>query len=197
MAPLRSLVTATLLLLSAANAHFVLNSPTSLEGETINEDKEGNAPCGADLPDLSKNTTNDFHVDGDFVSVQLGHPQGNWLIRATLDGKASGNWSQLFPIVTQSGLGNFCEPIVTAPKEWVGKTGVIGVAVKAPDGILYQCAVVNFVAGTNTPGGDSCKNGSSVTGSFSSDPALAALVGNPASTTSAIPSSSPSPSSPA
>ncbi|KAK0712102.1 hypothetical protein B0H67DRAFT_444189, partial [Lasiosphaeris hirsuta] len=197
MAPLRSLVAATLLLLSAANAHFILNNPVSLEGGSIDEDKEGNAPCGADLPDLSKKTTNDFHVDGDFVSVRLGHPQGNWLIRATLDGKASGNWSQLFPIVTQSGLGDFCEPIVTAPKEWVGKTGVIGVAVKAPDGILYQCAVVNFVAGTNTPG-DSCKNGSSVTGSFSSDSALSALVGNPssnpASSTSATPSSSPSPS---
>jgi hypothetical protein len=142
MAPLRALATAALLFLSAANAHFVLLAPPSLEGDSINEDKEGNAPCGATLPDLSKRSATDFHVDGDFISLRLGHPQAKWLIRGTLEDKASGNWTQLFPIVLQSGLGNFCEPIVTAPQSWVNKTGVIGIVANAPDGTLYQvCAL--------------------------------------------------------
>ncbi|KAK0726722.1 hypothetical protein B0T26DRAFT_737679 [Lasiosphaeria miniovina] len=198
MAPLRSLVAAGLLFLSAANAHFLLLSPPSIEGSSIDEDKEGNAPCGADLPDLSANSTTDFHVGGDQVALQLGHPQANWLIRGTLDAKASSNWTQLFPIVTQSGLGNFCELSVAAPKEWVGQKGIIGVACNGPDGILYQCAVVNFVSGTSSSQASSCTNGSSVTASFSSDSKLSALVGNPSNTSSSAPSStsrnaSPSP----
>ncbi|KAK3940228.1 hypothetical protein QBC46DRAFT_314188 [Diplogelasinospora grovesii] len=177
MAPLRSLVSAALLFLSAANAHFLLLNPPSLEGTDVDEDKEPNAPCGADTPDLSKDNATDFHVGGDFISVQLAHPQANYMFRATLDSTASGNWTQLFPIVKQSGLGAFCEPVVTAPESWVGKKGIIGVACDAPDGVLYQCAVVNFVSGSNTAG-SACKNASSVTGSFTTDASLSPLVGN-------------------
>ena len=190
MAPLRALATAALLFLSTANAHFLLLSPPSLEGDSINEDMEANAPCGATLPDLSKKSTTDFHVDGDFVALRLGHPQAKWLIRGTLEDKASGNWTQLFPIVIQAGLGNFCEPVVTAPKSWVGKTGVIGIVANAPDGTLYQCAVVNFAAGSVTAG-STCTNGSAVTGDFTSDATLSGLVGNPSTTSSST--SSPKP----
>ena len=195
MAPLRTIVAATLSILSAANAHFVLLSPKSLEGETIDDSKEGNGPCGAKLPDLTQAVANDFHVDGDFVSLQNGHPQGNWLIRATLEDKAAGNWTQLFPPVQQSGLGNFCQPVVTAPKEWVGKKGVIGIVCNAPDGLLYQCATVNFVAGSNTPTGTSgCTNGSAVTGSFVSDSTLTALLDNASTPPASSGAPSPSPS---
>jgi hypothetical protein len=135
---LRSLIAAALLFLSAANAHFQLVKPTPLEGDNFNEELEGNAPCGGGVADLSKATTTDFHVDGEAVAVVLGHPQANWLIRATLDSKAASNWTQLFPIVQQSGQGSFCEPSVSVPKEWAGKKGFIGLAAKAVDGILYQ-----------------------------------------------------------
>lgn len=141
MAPFRTLTAAALLFLSAANAHFVLLNPVSLEGDNLDDEKEGNAPCGALVPDLSQKTTNTFHADGDFISLRSGHPQVNWLFRGTLTDKAAGNWTQLFPIVTQSGLGNFCEPSVAVPKDWVGKTGIIGAVAKGPDGILYQVCV--------------------------------------------------------
>jgi len=138
MVSMRTLAKAAFLFASAANAHFLLLNPPSLEGDSIEEDKEGNAPCGAKVPDLSQTTTSTFHVDGDSVAVQLGHPQAKWLIRGTLVDKAAGNWTQLFPIVLQSGLGNFCEPSVTVPKSWVNKTGIISVVANAPDGTLYQ-----------------------------------------------------------
>jgi len=203
MAPIRSIVAATLLFLSAANAHFELLKPTPLEGDNMNEDLEPNAPCGGGSADLSKNTATDFHVDGDSVTVLLAHPQADYLFRATLDTHAAGNWTQLWPIFTHSGRGNFCEPAVTAPKEWAGKKGFVGIACNAPDGILYQCAAVNFVSGANTSPG-SCTNGTSVSASFNTVPALSSLVGSsnststtpsPSSATSAKPSASSSGSS--
>lgn len=138
MAPLATIVAATLSLLSTASAHFVLLNPPSLEGATLDDKKEGNGPCGALLPDLTKTPAYDFHVDGDFLSVQNGHPQSNWLFRATLEDKAAGNWTQISPLVQQAGIGNYCQVMVSAPKEWVGKKGVIGVVGNAPDGLLYQ-----------------------------------------------------------
>ncbi|KAK1833655.1 hypothetical protein QBC39DRAFT_44811 [Podospora conica] len=183
MAPLATIVAATLSLLSTASAHFVLLNPPSLEGSTLDDKKEGNAPCGALLPDLTQTPTYDFHVDGDFLSLQNGHPQSNWLFRATLEDKAAGNWSQLYPLVQQTGIGNYCQLMVTAPKEWVGKKGVIGIVGNAPDGMLYQCAAVNFVAGTTTPNSD-CKNQTGVAASFVADSSLTAQLGtgSPAST---------------
>jgi hypothetical protein len=145
MAPLRSLLAAGLLFVTA-HAHFELLQPTSLEGDKMNENFEGNAPCGGGVADLSQNTATDFHVDGDAVGVLLGHPQANWLIRATLDSRAAGNWTQLFPIVTQSGRGNFCQPAVTVPKDWAGKKGIISVACAAPDGLLFQVSFLSSPA---------------------------------------------------
>lgn len=147
MAPLATIVAATLSLLSTASAHFVLLNPPSLEGATLDDKKEGNGPCGALLPDLTKTPAYDFHVDGDFLSVQNGHPQSNWLFRATLEDKAAGNWTQIYPLVQQAGIGNYCQVMVSAPKEWVGKKGVIGVVGNAPDGLLYQvCCPLFFIA---------------------------------------------------
>ncbi|KAK3323053.1 hypothetical protein B0H66DRAFT_555731 [Apodospora peruviana] len=190
MAPLHTLVKATLLFFSTASAHFVLLNPPSLEGENIDEDKLANGPCGAITPDLAKNDATDFHVDGDFISVQLTHPQASWLFRGTVEETAKNNWTQLFPIVSQTGLGKLCEPAVTAPKAWIGKKGVIGVACKGEDGLLFQCAVVNFVSGSNTNPGSSCSN-ASITADFTSDSTLSALVGD-GSDSSSTPPSSPS-----
>ncbi len=133
MAPLSYLVS-TVVLLSAANAHFNLNSPPSIG---FVEDNEDQSPCGGFTPDFSK-TPADFHVGGEPVATFLGHPQANWLYRATLDETASGNWTQLFPIVQQSGNGNFCETSVTADPSWVGKKGVFSVVCDTQDGVLYQ-----------------------------------------------------------
>jgi hypothetical protein len=138
MAPVRSFLVATILssLLSTATAHFELIQPPPL-GDG-NEDGQVNGPCGGVTVNLDEDAKTDFHVGGDAVAVLLAHPQANWLIRGTLDSTASGNWTQLFPIVMQSGHGNFCEPAVAAPAEWAGKKGIISTVCNAPDGLLFQ-----------------------------------------------------------
>ncbi|KAK4202159.1 hypothetical protein QBC40DRAFT_169939 [Triangularia verruculosa] len=176
MASLRSVLATGLLLLSTtANAHFELHHPTPLTGD---QSKQATAPCGGGNPEIDQNTATDFHVEGDYVQIFNGHAQGHWLIRATLDPKAAGDWEQLFPIVQQTGRGNFCEPAVTAPSEWVGKKGFLGIGGNAGDGILYACAAVNFVSGSAPSPGGACVNGSSVSASFQPDETLSALVGS-------------------
>lgn len=139
MASLRSVLAAGLLLLSTtANAHFELQHPSPLTAESSSQ---ATAPCGGANADIDQNTATDFHVEGDYVQLFNGHAQGNWLIRGTLDPKAGGDWEQLFPIVQQTGRGNFCEPVVTVPGEWAGKKGFLGISGNAGDGILYAvCA---------------------------------------------------------
>jgi hypothetical protein len=134
MPSLTTLVSSTLLLVSATNAHFKLNTPATIG---FSDNDEGTGPCGGFTPDFSKNTVTDFHVGGEYVYTSLFHPQANYLYRATLDTTASGNWSQSFPILLQSGLGDLCE-MVTVPSSWAGKKGVLGVVCNAPDGLLYQ-----------------------------------------------------------
>lgn len=147
MAPtLPSLLPVLLLLCSTASAHFKLNSPPTIG---FSDDDEGKAPCGGFTPDFSagaKTKPTEFHVGGEAVSLLLAHPQANWLFRGTLDQSAAGGWKQLFPIVTQTGLGDFCEPAVTAPEKWVGKTGVVGVVADGPDGLLYQVDISHLLS---------------------------------------------------
>ena len=117
-----------------AAAHFELKYPKSIG---FSDDQEDQAPCGGFTPDFSK-TLVDFHVGGEALAMRLTHQQSNWLFRATTDEKAQSGWQQLFPIVMQSGLGDFCEPSVKAPESWVGKKGVVSVVSLAVDGLLYQ-----------------------------------------------------------
>lgn len=122
-------------LAAVANAHFLLNHPATIG---FDDDLEGAAPCGSFTPDFSKDNITDWHVSGDFISATLAHPQSNWLFRGTLDQTGQSNWTELFPIVQQSGLGDFCEPSVAVPSDWSGNKGLIGVVADGPDGILYQ-----------------------------------------------------------
>ena len=81
------------------------------------------------------------------------------------------------PIVNTAGVGDFCLDSFSAPSSFEGKAGIIQVIDKAVDGMLYQvsrlrdrrfsrcrkangsqCAPVNFVSGSNDTVGDSCKN---------------------------------------
>lgn len=132
-----TIIPAILSLASLSSAHFLLNYPKSIG---FDDDKEGTAPCGGFTPDISSGSSQlvDFHVGGDSLAMRGTHPQSNWLFRATLDGTAESGWQQIFPIVQQSGLGNFCEPQITLPSSWAGKKGVISVVADAPDGLLYQ-----------------------------------------------------------
>ncbi|KAK1546030.1 hypothetical protein CPAR01_03532 [Colletotrichum paranaense] len=177
------LLTPLLLLASTATAHFSMTLPKPL-GDS--DDNEATAPCGGYTASSSSAAT-DFYVEGDAIGMENGHPQTNWLFRATLDQTAASGWTQLFPIVMQTGLGNFCEPKVVAPGNWTGKRGVVSVVAHSPDGLLYTCAAVNFVSGT-APTRSDCKN-ATVTVDFTSDSTLTALLSASGSSSSGSPSS--------
>lgn len=185
MAPLAHVLLLAASALTGVRAHFTLNYPTTIG---FDEDKEDTGPCGSYTPDFSTDTVDDFYVGGDNVAVNLLHSQGNWLFRATLDTSVTTNdgdtWTQLFPIVQQSGLGKFCEPAIAVPESWAGQQGVVGVVVDAPDGLLYQCAAVNFVAGVTNVTQSACTNSSGVSISYVSDSSLTALVSSNDSSTS-------------
>ncbi|KAM4057310.1 expression library immunization antigen 1 [Hirsutella rhossiliensis] len=182
----KSLVALAALCFGLSAAHFQMLYPESIGFEDDNEDK---APCGGFTPDFGSNKVVDFHVDGEALAMRLLHQQSNWLFRATTDQKADSGWQQMFPVVMQSGLGDFCEPRVTAPSDFVGKKGVVSVVSSAVDGLLYQCVAVNFVKGSAGPP-SACKNTSSVKASFTNDAKLSALLGSAAGSSSSTPTQS-------
>lgn len=130
---------ASLLALTAlcglASAHFQLKYPPTIG---FDDDKEGTGPCGGFTPDLSKSDLPEFHVDGDAVALRLAHPQCKWLFRVTTDPSNDTAWEQIYPIVLQSGLGDFCLPQITVPEKYAGKKGVLSIVSSAVDGMLYQ-----------------------------------------------------------
>ncbi|KAK3906029.1 hypothetical protein C8A05DRAFT_12194 [Staphylotrichum tortipilum] len=185
MAPLRSLATAGLLFLSGASAQFLLNFPPSLEGKEVSLDLQTTGACGGGIPNLPSNAAVDFHIDGDVVALDIKQDTGNILFGATLDAHANGGWQQLYPIVQIQGQGTYCQKGVIAPKEWLGKMGIIGIVLKVGEQQRYQCAAVNFVAGVNTAVRDSCKNSTTVHAGFESDMTLSGMVNvDPANATS-------------
>lgn len=125
-----------LLLPTLAGAHFLLNSPSAVG--PFDEDAEATAPCGGVDIDFSKDNVTDFHVDGEALELFLSHPQANWLFRVTTDQNATSNWTQIYPVVMQTGEGDYCQSAVAAPASLAGQQGLLGVVVNGPDGLLYQ-----------------------------------------------------------
>ncbi|OAA53701.1 expression library immunization antigen 1 [Cordyceps fumosorosea ARSEF 2679] len=161
-------------LVGLASAHFQLKYPPTIGFE---DSKEDTAPCGGFTPDLTKSDLPDFHIGGDAVAVRLSHPQSKWLFRVTTgDVTDDKSWEQIYPIVLQSGLGDFCLPALTVPSKYEGKKGVLSIVSSAVDGLLFQCSAVNFVSGSQKAPSQ-CTN-ATLTASFSSDSALSALVGS-------------------
>lgn len=117
-----------------ASAHFKLKYPPTVGFE---DEKEATAPCGGFTPDLDGKLA-DFHIGGDAVAVRLSHPQCNWLYRVTTEPSDDKSWEQIYPIVMQNGLGDFCIPQLTVPEKYEGKKGVISIVSSAVDGLLYQ-----------------------------------------------------------
>ncbi|KEF53545.1 uncharacterized protein A1O9_10520 [Exophiala aquamarina CBS 119918] len=149
-----------------SSAHFILQYPTSLG---FDDDAEGNGPCGGF--DVVFNTTTDDSVPVDSfpVSMLSTHPATDWLFRATLSKQAPFNWTNLLPVVSETGLGQFCLPNIKAPSAFVGQSGLVQVIQKGPDGILYQCAAVNFVTGVNSTVGSSCTNVTGLTATVTNE----------------------------
>ncbi|KAN0067883.1 hypothetical protein V8E54_014130 [Elaphomyces granulatus] len=169
-----------LAMISPSTAHFLLNYPPTIG---FDDSLEGTPPCGSFTVMFSTDNVTDFHVGGNAIAVTSIHPQATWLFRATLDLNATTNWTSLLPAIQQTGLGDYCEPDVTVPSSWVGQKGVIGVVQDAPDGILFQCAAVNFVAGNQAPL-DICKNVTGLSATYTADMALSTLLATPAATAS-------------
>lgn len=167
-----SLLASACLLAASANAHFQMLRPEVTGFDDRNQDK---GPCGQVTLDFNSPKT-EFHVGGDAVAVRTLHSSGTWLYRASLDNTASpSKWLRVHPILFQGGLGTFCQPQIAVPASWAGKKGIISAVNNAPDGMLYSCAVVSFVAGTGTAP-SSCTNASAIQLSFTNDDALAALA---------------------
>jgi hypothetical protein len=126
-------------LAAQSSAHFLLNYPPTIG---FDDSLEATAPCGSFTIDFSTDNFTNFYVGGSEVAVTSIHPQANWLFRATLGSNQNTNsWTQLMPIVQQTGLGNFCEPAIAVPPSWAGQKGIISVVQDAPDGILYQVSL--------------------------------------------------------
>jgi len=162
---------ALVLVISPSTAHFMLNYPPTIG---FDDSLEHTSPCGSFTVQFSTDNVTDFHVDGNAIAVTSIHPQATWLFRATLDLTAASNWTSLLPAIQQTGLGAYCEPGVTVPSSWAGQKGVIGVVQDAPDGILFQCSAVNFVAGSQAPP-DICMNVTGLSATYTADPALSTL----------------------
>lgn len=124
-------------LIGLSSAHFKLKYPESIGFADAKEDQ---GPCGGFTPDLSGDLV-DFHVGGEALAMRMTHPQCKWLFRVTTDEKAESVWEQIYPIVMQSGLGDFCIPQVTVPEKYVGKKGIVSIVSSAMDGLLYQVCV--------------------------------------------------------
>ncbi|KAA6408269.1 MAG: expression library immunization antigen 1 [Lasallia pustulata] len=170
-----------LLLLGHSFAHFILNYPNTIG---FDDDLEASAPCGGFNVTFANST--DFHVGGDAIAMTSTHPAANWLFRATLDKTASGNWTDVLPVVGETGLGNFCESGVVVPSTWAGQQGIIQVIQHGPDGMLFQCAAVNFTTGSNPSPPESCKNATGLTAVFTSDAVFSSIPATASMTASAM-----------
>lgn len=137
-----------LLLLSSwstlAAGHFNLNYPVSLG---FNDDKESEGPCGGFQVDFTGNVTN-ITVGNFPISLRSGHPQADWLFRVTLSKADPFNWTNLLPVVDETGLGFFCLENVMAPAEFAGKQGLVQVIQNAADGALYQVGSADWTTPT-------------------------------------------------
>jgi len=169
MAPLAKLAVFASLF-SNVFAHFILQIPPNIG---FDDDNEPNGPCGGFTPSFSSGNITDFHVGGDTIMALGAHPTITYIFRATLTEDASGGWQPLTGSDIQVvGLNLACNPDVPAPPAFAGNKGIIQVIADSPDGILFQCAVVNFVAGTATGPAKGCTNSTGVTMSYTNDNTL-------------------------
>ncbi|KIW70577.1 hypothetical protein PV04_02833 [Phialophora macrospora] len=149
----------------SASAHFILQYPNSVG---FSDDDEGTSPCGGFDVTFSSNDSS-IPVGGFPVSLLSTHPAADFLFRATTDQQPPFNFTNLLPVVSETGVGQFCLPALVAPADFAGKPGVIQVIQDGPDGILYQCAAVNFVSGINNTVSSSCTNVTGLTATITNE----------------------------
>jgi hypothetical protein len=116
------------------SAHFLLNYPPTLG---FDDDIEGTSPCGG-FPVVFNSSDVQVPVDGFPIALRSTHPEADWLFRATVSQKEPFNWTNLLPVVHETGLGDFCIPNFKVPAEFAGQAGVLQIMQDAADGELYQ-----------------------------------------------------------
>ncbi|KXL41470.1 hypothetical protein M433DRAFT_113244 [Acidomyces richmondensis BFW] len=141
---MRSQLFPLLAMATVTSAHFILHWPPSAG---FNDDLESTSPCGSFTP-VVDGSSPEIQVNRFAVKIQNVHPQGEWIFRGSVDTEAPYNFSDVTPIVNTTGIGDFCLDYMSVPNEWAGKAGIIQVVDSSVDGMLYQCAPVNFVAGS-------------------------------------------------
>ena len=125
---------ALLALLPSTFAHFLLNYPPTLG---FDDDAEGTGPCGGAEITIPDNAT-ELTVGGFSIAVQSTHPQASWLYRVSTSTAEPFNWTNISPVVSESGLGDFCLPSLSVPESFIGQSAIIQVVADAVDGLLYQ-----------------------------------------------------------
>ena len=101
---------------NVAFAHFILQYPPSLG---FDDSIEGTAPCGG-FPVVFNSSDANLPVGAFSTSMLSTHPQAQWLFRGTLSKQAPFNWTNLLPVVMETGLGQFCPTGLSAPPEFAG-----------------------------------------------------------------------------
>jgi hypothetical protein len=122
--------------LSLVYGHFLPTYPPSIGFE---DSREGKGPCG-DFPIVFNNvTTSSINITvGSFpIEVQNTHPQAAWLLRVTLSHQAPCNWTNLLPVVSETGIGQFCVPGLGTLVEFAGFPGIVQVVQEYESQLLY------------------------------------------------------------
>ncbi|KAK5700683.1 hypothetical protein LTR97_005200 [Elasticomyces elasticus] len=134
---------------SLASAHFILEYPPTAG---FIDDSEPDSPCGGATVTVNS-TSPQVQVDQFAISINTQPPY---------------NFTDIVPVVNTTGIGSFCLNSMSAPGDFAGKPGIIQVIDNSIDGQLYQCAPVNFVAGSNTTLGSACTNATGFTATWTS-----------------------------
>ncbi|KAH8650811.1 hypothetical protein BGZ60DRAFT_349435, partial [Tricladium varicosporioides] len=141
-------------LTSLSTAHFVLQYPISLGYDDAIENV---FPCDGFNPANRSTGVTDWPIGGSAVLVLTTHPDVTWDINAALLSDLT-TWRPIVPVLAQQGFGLFCEPQIPGPPEWVGQEAVLQLVQHAPNGLLYQCAAIRFVAGPAAAAPPECSN---------------------------------------
>ncbi|KAJ9134358.1 hypothetical protein NKR23_g10201 [Pleurostoma richardsiae] len=126
-----------------AGAHFVLQIPTSLG---FDDDHESTGPCDTFDPTDRSNVVTDWAINGGNIGLLTTHPNVTWEINAALATDTT-NWVPVVEPFAQTGFGQVCFAEIPGFSAWAGQPVVLQLKQHAPDGVLYQCAAINFVAG--------------------------------------------------
>lgn len=133
---IKKMLSSFTLLLPLVAADFLLTYPPTLG---FNDGTEDLAPCGG-FPVVFNNVTTpsiNISVGGFAIELFSSQPQSSFLFRATIDAQEPFTWTDLVPVVEETGRGDFCLPRLSVPDAFAGHAGVIQI-VQSAETTIYQ-----------------------------------------------------------